>query len=173
MNTQTLTYWKTLPIMFLLLAFASASIAGDKGRSKLPTITEIAETTDGFGILYAALEASGLDEKFDGKRHFTVFAPTDKAFEQLLIDLGISAGDLLNNTELLVTVLSYHVTRGDRYSGSVIASGALKMLDGNVTSTSVTSEGAMIDDAIIKGPDVRASNGVIHIIDKVILPPGL
>jgi hypothetical protein len=77
MNTQTLTYWKTLPMMFLLLAFASASIAGDKGRSKLPTITEIAETTDGFGILYAALEASGLDEKFDGKRHFTVFAPTD------------------------------------------------------------------------------------------------
>jgi uncharacterized surface protein with fasciclin (FAS1) repeats len=173
MNTQTHTCWKTLPLMLLLLVFTTGSMAGDKARSKLPTITEIAETTEGFGILYAALEAAGLDATFDGKRHFTVFAPTDEAFEQLLLDLGLTAGDLLANTELLTTVLSYHVTRGDRYSGSVLAAGALKMLDGNMTSVSVTSEGPMIDDAVITATDIRASNGVIHVINKVIIPPGL
>jgi uncharacterized surface protein with fasciclin (FAS1) repeats len=173
MNTQTQTCWKTLPLMLLLLVFTTGSMAGDKARSKLPTITEIAETTEGFGILYAALEAAGLDATFDGKRHFTVFAPTDEAFEQLLLDLGLTAGDLLANTELLTTVLSYHVTRGDRYSGSVLAAGALKMLDGNMTSVSVTSEGPMIDDAVITATDIRASNGVIHVINKVIIPPGL
>jgi transforming growth factor-beta-induced protein len=173
MNTQTHTRWKTLPLMLLLLVVTSGSMAGDKARSKLPTITEIAETTDGFGILYAALEAAGLDATFDGKRHFTVFAPTDEAFAQLLLDLGLTADDLLANSELLTAVLSYHVTRGDRYSGSVLAAGSLKMLDGNMTSVSVTSEGAMIDDAVIAATDIRASNGVIHVINKVIIPPGL
>jgi uncharacterized surface protein with fasciclin (FAS1) repeats len=173
MNTQTQTCWKTLPLMLLLLVFTTGSMAGDKARSKLPTITEIAETTEGFGILYAALEAAGLDATFDGKRHFTVFAPTDEAFAQLLEDQGLTAGDLLANTELLTTVLSYHVTRGDRYSGSVLAAGALKMLDGNMTSVSVTSEGPMIDDAVIVATDIRASNGVIHVINKVIIPPSL
>ncbi len=173
MNTQTHTCWKTLPLMLLLLVFTSGSIAGDKARAKLPTITDIAETTEGFGILYAALEAAGLDATFDGKRHFTVFAPTDEAFEQLLEDLGLTAGDLLGNTELLVAVLQYHVSRGDRYSGSVLAAGSLKMLDGNMTSVSVTSEGPMIDDAVIVATDIRASNGVIHVINKVIIPPSL
>lgn len=173
MNTQIHSFWKSLPLMLLLTVFTTGSMAGDKARSKLPSITEIAETTEGFGILYAALEAAGLDETFDGKRHFTVFAPTDEAFEQLLLDLGLSPGDLLSNTELLVAVLSYHVTRGDRNSGSVLGAGALKMLDRNVTSISVTSEGAMIEDAVITTPDIRASNGIIHIINKVIIPPGL
>ena len=172
MNTQTLKTWKALPLMFLLLAFTSVSMAGDKNRSKLPTISDIAETTTGFGTLYAALEAAGLDGKFDGKRHFTVFAPTDEAFARLLAANGLSAGDLLNSGDLLVSVLKYHVTRGDRRSGSVLAAGALKMLDANVTSIAVTDSGAMIDDAVITGPDNEASNGIVHIIDTVLLPPG-
>jgi uncharacterized surface protein with fasciclin (FAS1) repeats len=175
MNTQTLTSLKALPVMLtlLLLAFTSVSMAGEKARSKLPTITDITETTDGFGILYAALEAAGLDSKFDGERDFTVFAPTDEAFEELLKDTGLTAGALLADTDLLVAVLSYHVTRGDRNAASVLGAGALKMLDGNITSIKVTSEGAMIEDAVITTPDIRAGNGVIHIINKVIIPPGL
>jgi len=175
MNTQTLSSHKTLTLMLslLLLAFTSVSMAGDKARSKLPTITDIAETTDGFGILYAALEAAGLDGKFDGKRHYTVFAPTDEAFEELLGNLGMTPEQLLGMPELLVAVLSYHVTRGDRNAASVLGAGALKMLDGNITSIKVTSEGAMIEDAVITTPNIRAGNGVIHIINKVIIPPGL
>jgi len=174
MNTQTLTYWKTLPIMFLLMVFASVSIAGDKARSKLPTITEIAETTEGFEILYAALEAAGLDDTFDGKRNYTVFAPTDEAFVRLLeANPPLTADDLLNSGDLLVSVLSYHVTRGNRLSGSVLGAGSLKMLDKNITSTRVTDNGPMINEAVITGPDIRAKNGVIHVIDTVLLPPGV
>ncbi|MGB5427284.1 MAG: fasciclin domain-containing protein, partial [Gammaproteobacteria bacterium] len=174
MNTQTLTYRTALPLMLtlLLLAFTSVSIAGDKARSKLPTITDIAETTDGFGILYAALEAAGLDGKFDGKRHFTVFAPTDEAFARLLEVNGLTPDDLLGSGDLLVSVLKYHVTRGDRQSGSVLAAGALKMLDRNNAATSVSDDGAMIDDAVITGVDIKASNGIVHVIDTVLLPPG-
>ena len=173
MSTQTVAFWKIIPLAFVLLAFTATTQAGDNARSKLPTITDIAETTEGFGILYAALEATGLDETFDGKRHFTVFAPTDEAFIDLLGTLGMTADMLLADTALLNTVLSYHVTRGDRYSGSVLAAGALKMLDRNTTSISVTEDGPMIEDAVITAVDIRASNGVVHIIDKVIIPPGL
>lgn len=172
MNTQTLKTWKALPLMFLLLAFTSVSMAGDKARSKLPTISDIAETTPGFGILYAALEAAGLDGKFDGKRHFTVFAPTDEAFGRLLVANNLEPEDLLNSGYLLVSVLKYHVTRGDRQSGSVLAAGALRMLDDNSTYTSVTDSGPMINDAVITGPDITASNGIVHVIDTVLIPPG-
>ena len=174
MNTQTLTYRTALPVMvaLLLLAFTSVSMAGDKARSKLPTITDIAETTDGFGTLYAALEAAGLDDKFDGKRLFTVFAPTDEAFARLLDANNLTADDLLNSGDLLVSVLKYPVTRGDRQSGSVLAAGALRMLDSNSTYTSVSDAGAMIDNAVITGPDNKASNGFVHIIDTVLIPPG-
>ena len=171
MNTQTLATWKALPLMLLLLAFTSVSMAGDKARSNLPTITAIAENTDGFGILYAALDAAGLAGTFDGKRNFTVFAPTDEAFERLLLENGLTASDLLNSGDLLVSVLSYHVTRGNRQSGSVVGAGALKMLDNNTTSISITDNGPMIDDAVIVSLDLRASNGVIHVIDTVLLPP--
>jgi len=172
MHTNTFNNWKTLPLMLLLMAFTSSSLAGDKARSKLPSITELAATTEGFEVLYAALETAGLDGTFDGKRHYTVFAPTDEAFTRLLEANGLTPADLLGSGDLLVSVLSYHVTRGDRQSGSVLAAGALKMLDGNVTSTGVTDNGAMIDDAVITGVDIKARNGVIHIIDTVLIPPG-
>jgi uncharacterized surface protein with fasciclin (FAS1) repeats len=162
-----------MPLAVFLLVSTSVIEAGDKARSKLPTISDIAETTEGFSTLYAALEAAGLEETFDGKRHFTVFAPTDEAFAELLGELGLTAEQLLANTELLVAVLQYHVTRGDRYSGSVLAAGALKMLDRNITTTSVSDTGAMINDAVITAVDIKASNGVVHVIDKVLVPPGL
>ena len=173
MNMQTRTSWIAMPLAVLLLVSTSVIEAGDKARSKLPTISDIAETTEGFSTLYAALEAAGLEETFDGKRHFTVFAPTDEAFAELLGELGLTAEQLLANTELLVAVLQYHVTRGDRYSGSVLAAGALKMLDRNITTTSVSDTGAMINDAVITAVDIKASNGVVHVIDKVLVPPGL
>jgi len=173
MKIQAPEYLKVIPLAFLLLALTATSNAADEARSKLPSITDIAETAEGFGILYAALQAAGLDDTFDGTRHYTVFAPTDEAFADLLGTLGLTAEQLLADTALLNTVLSYHVTRGDRYSGSVLAAGALKMLDGNLASVSVTQAGAMIEDAVITTVDIKASNGVVHVINKVITPPGL
>ena len=172
MNNYTLNFLKIYSLMFLLAAFTTSGYAGEKGRNNLPTITEIADTTDGFSVLSAALEATGLDEALDGKKQYTVFAPTDDAFKELLKDQGLTPEQLLNQPELVAAVLKFHVTRGNRYASSVIGAGALKMLDRNITSISVTAEGAMIEDAVIKSPDLRARNGVIHIIDKVIIPPG-
>ena len=172
MHTNTLNNWKTLPLMLLLMAFTSVSLAGDKARSKLPTITAIADTTPGFEVLDAALETAGLDDTFDGKRHYTVFAPTDAAFTRLLEANGLTPADLLGSGDLLVSVLKYHVTRGDRQSGSVVAAGALKMLDRNIASVAVTDNGAMIDDAVITALDIKARNGVVHVIDTVLIPPG-
>ena len=67
MNTQTVGLWKVIPIAFVLLASTTTTHAGDKARSKLPTITEIAETTEGFDILYAALQAAGLEVLYDDR----------------------------------------------------------------------------------------------------------
>jgi uncharacterized surface protein with fasciclin (FAS1) repeats len=172
MHANTLNHWKALSLMLLLMVFTSATIAGDKARSKLPSITDIAATTEGFEVLYAALETAGLDGTFDGKRHFTVFAPTDAAFSRLLEANGLTPADLLGSGDLLVSVLKYHVTRGDRLSGSVVAAGALKMLDRNIASVAVTDNGAMIDDAVITTLDIKAKNGVVHVIDTVLIPPG-
>ena len=172
MNNHTFNFLKIYSRMFLLAAFTTSGYAGEKGRNKLPTITEIADTTGGFSVLSAALEATGFDEVLDGKKQYTVFAPTDEAFGELLEFLGLTPAQLLSQPELVAAVLKFHVTRGNRYASSVIGAGALKMLDSNVTSISVTAEGAMIEDAVIKTPDLRAKNGVIHIIDKVIIPPG-
>ena len=172
MNTNSLNLAKILPLMFLLAVFTTNGYAGEKGRNNLPTITEIADTTDGFTVLSAALEATGLDEALDGKKQYTVFAPTDEAFMELLKDQGLTPEQLLNQPELVAAVLKFHVTRGNRYASSVLGAGALKMLDRNITSITVSSEGAMIEDAVIKTTDLRAKNGVIHIIDKVIIPPG-
>lgn len=168
------SFWKTLPfLVVLMLSYAGVSQAGDKARNNLPTITEIADTTDGFSILSAALEATGFDEVLDGKKQYTVFAPTDEAFVALLEELGLTGEQLLMMPELVADVLKFHVTRGNRYASSVVGAGALKMLDKNIADVSVTSEGAVIEGAVIKTPDIRARNGVVHIIDKVIIPPGV
>lgn len=140
------------------------------GRSSAPTIAGIAASNPDFSILVAALDAAGLVETFDGRRHFTVFAPTNDAFVALLGDLGLTAEELLADTDLLTAVLQFHVTRGDRNSTSVLAAGQVRMLNGQFASTSVQGGTPFIENAQITTPDIRASNGVIHVIDTVLLP---
>ena len=140
------------------------------GRSSIPTIAGIAASNPDFSILVAALDAAGLVETFDGRRHFTVFAPTNDAFVALLGDLGLTAEELLADTDLLTAVLQFHVTRGDRNSTSVLAAGQVRMLNGQFAYTSVQGGAPFIENAQITGPDIRASNGIIHVIDAVLLP---
>ncbi len=164
-------FLKTLAVsalMTMTLATLSSPAVAGPGRSKGPSIAEIASTTPGFETLTAALAAVGLVEFFDGSRHFTVFAPTNDAFAELGLD-ETNIGDL--DPETLTSILLYHVTRGDRNSGSVLASGAIRMLDGNVASTSVNGMGAFINDSQIVATDIRARNGLIHVISSVLLPP--
>jgi transforming growth factor-beta-induced protein len=153
-----------------------AAIDDARARGKAPdrddTIAEIASSAEDFTILTAALDAAGLVGFFDGRGQYTVFAPTDAAFIDALDALGISAEQLLGDTDTLTSVLLYHVARGDRDSSDVVSSEQIRMLDGNFADIWVDETGAYIDDSQIIITDIEASNGVIHAIDAVLLPPG-
>jgi len=122
-----------------------------------------------FTILLAALEYTGLTSAFTGKTPYTVFAPTDAAFVALLGDLqvnSLAAIDAKLGAGTVAKVLLFHVTRGVRLSQSVVNAKQIEMLNGQKAAV----EGAAIEGANIIGVDIRASNGVVHVIDKVILP---
>ncbi|HKK92719.1 MAG TPA: fasciclin domain-containing protein, partial [Longimicrobiales bacterium] len=131
-------------------------------------LVEVASETEGFGTLVAAVQAAGLVETLaDADAEFTVFAPTDDAFAGLLADLGLTAEELLANTSLLTDVLLYHVAEGRIYSDEVLSSSSIATVQGS----SAPIVGTEIDGAAIVATDIQATNGVIHVIDEVILPP--
>jgi uncharacterized surface protein with fasciclin (FAS1) repeats len=137
------------------------------------TIVDVAVASPNFTVLVAALKAAGLVATLSGPGPFTVFAPTDAAFATALKTLAITKEQLLADVAKLKTILTYHVVAGD-----VMAADVLK-LDGKEVATvagpkvKVTISGStvMINDATVTTADVKASNGVIHVIDKVLLPP--
>ena len=163
-----------LALVIILLAMFAAGPAGagkQYGRKGEPTIAEIAAGDENFSTLVAALTAADLVETFAGEKHYTVFAPTNAAFEMALGDLGITAEQLLADKEKLTAILLFHVAKGDKYAKGVLESGKVKMLDGNVAEVTTDEEGAYIAGAKIAKTDIKASNGVIHVIEYVMLPP--
>jgi transforming growth factor-beta-induced protein len=132
---------------------------------ELPTIYETAVEAGIFTTLVAALEETGLDEALSGKGPFTVFAPTDEAFEAL----GIPADDLLANPDL-TNILLYHVVDGTLKDSDVISTERLTTLLEEDLKVNVTEEGAFINDAKIVATNIKAENGIIHIIDAVLIP---
>jgi uncharacterized surface protein with fasciclin (FAS1) repeats len=144
-----------------------------KGTS---TITEIALSFNPaeFTQLVAALSKAGLVEFFDGTDQYTVFAPTDAAFDKLYADLGVSGVDEIP-VELLTAVLKYHVTDGRRASNSVLpkkGTRTIETIGGGMFAVDGSGMIYDVDDreASIVIPDVSASNGIIHVISEVILP---
>lgn len=137
------------------------------------TIVEVAVESGLFPTLVAAVQAAGLVDVLSGEGPFTVFAPTEEAFAAALGALGMSAEDLLADTELLTAVLTYHVLAVAAPAEVVVT------LDGQDVSTvggadvTVTVDGGtvMVNDATVVTTDIEASNGVIHVIDTVLLPP--
>ncbi|HSP89786.1 MAG TPA: fasciclin domain-containing protein [Vicinamibacterales bacterium] len=154
---------------------SSGSDEAKGGRAALPTIAGTA-VAGGFNTLVYALGKAGLVETFDGSRQFTVFAPTDAAFGAAAASLKFANGqalvDYLDDMGLLAQVLTYHVTVGDRRAQGVLSSGQVMMLDGNVAAVTVDAEGAKIAGALIEKTDIIASNGIIHVLGGVMLPPG-
>jgi transforming growth factor-beta-induced protein len=139
------------------------------------TIADIAAGNSDFSILFQALKKVGLDDDVASKSNdFTVFAPTNAAFAALLDELGISGLDDISN-ETLSSVLLYHVLSGTKMS-SMLESGYYTTLsagpiDGYGLSMILDMDNAMINSrATITAKDIKADNGVIHVIDKVILP---
>ncbi len=140
-------------------------------RASEPTIVDIAlavnEETGEFSTLIAALVEADLVEVLDGRRQFTVFAPTDEAFATL----GLNAGNIGTlPVEALTNILLYHVSPGERFAEDVISSTRIRTVSKGFTFPSVTADGVFINQSKILAVDIDASNGVIHIIDTVLLP---
>jgi uncharacterized surface protein with fasciclin (FAS1) repeats len=131
-------------------------------------IVAIASETEGFSTLVAALTAASLVETLQGEGPFTVFAPTDDAFAAL--PEGLLEKLLLpENVGVLTSILTYHVVSGKVMSTDVMA-GDVPSVEGS-SITLGTTDGVQVNDATVVSADIEASNGVIHVIDKVIVPP--
>ena len=135
-------------------------------------IIGVVESNSSFTMLAKALKAAGLEDTLKGDGPFTVLAPSDAAFAKLPQD---AVQDLLKpeNKEVLVKILTYHVVPG-RVLSTDLESGEVKSVEGGPISVKVDpASGVQVNDATVVQPDVKASNGVIHVIDNVILPPDL
>lgn len=132
-------------------------------------LVAVAASNNSFKILTAALKATGLDQKLASGGPYTIFAPRDEAFDAL--PEGV-VEELLKpeNRDTLIKILTYHVVQGEK-SSSTLQSGATETLEGASVQVNVSSSGVMVNDAKVIQADIQASNGVIHVIDKVILPP--
>lgn len=138
-----------------------------------PEVANVVETAmagSDFTVLVQAVEAAGLVEALSAEGPFTIFAPTDAAFTALLEQLGLSAEELLANTELLTGVLTYHVVAGSLSAADLTDGQTLTTLAGLDLTVTVDGATVMINDATVVMADVAASNGVIHVLDKVLLP---
>jgi uncharacterized surface protein with fasciclin (FAS1) repeats len=156
---------------------AKSSSATSNGRASLPTIAGTAVAAGSFNTLVAALSKAGLVDTFNGTQQYTVFAPTDQAFDAAaaaLLGPGKTGMDLVNalSVQKLTQVLVYHVAQGDRRAQGVLASGQVKMLDGNFAPITAEDGTPKIAGAPIVATDIVASNGIIHVLGFVMVPPG-
>jgi uncharacterized surface protein with fasciclin (FAS1) repeats len=143
----------------------------DEMEEAEPTVVDIAVSNEDFSTLVAAVQAAGLVDTLSGEGPFTVFAPTNAAFEAALADLGLTAEELLADTDLLTQVLTYHVVAGDLMAADVLEQNLLETVEGSFALAYAGDGGAFINQAEIISADIEASNGVVHVIDSVILPP--
>ena len=142
---------------------------GDKKMKAKKDIVETAVAADDFTTLAAALQAADLIDTLKGDGPFTVFAPTDAAFAKL------PAGTVENllkpeNKDQLIAILTYHVVPGKVTAEQVVGLSKAKTVNGKDISIAVNDGTVRIDNATVAKTDIYASNGVIHVIDEVILP---
>ena len=132
------------------------------------TIVDIAVADGRFETLVAAVQAAGLVETLQGEGPFTVFAPTDEAFAAL--PEGTVAA-LLEDIPALTSILLYHVVAGDVRAADVVALDSAVTVQGESVSITVEGDSVRLNDSLVVIADIVASNGVIHVIDAVLLPP--
>lgn len=153
----------------MLSAAAALVMIGHTAVARASDIVDTAVSAGQFTTLVAAVQAAGLVETLKGPGPFTVFAPTDDAFAKL------PAGTVDNllkpeNKDQLVKVLTYHVVPGKVMSGDIAGkSTEVATVEGQTLKIDATS-GVRVNDATVVQADVEASNGVIHVIDAVVLP---
>lgn len=162
----------SLAIAVVVVTAFTATMAvadGHKTGSQQDDIVDVAVSAGQFNTLAAALEAAGLVSTLRSEGPFTVFAPTDSAFAALPAG---TVESLLKpeNRNQLTAILTYHVVPGKVMAADVVNLSEAATVNGAEIAIKVVDGNVMINDATVVSADVDASNGVIHVIDKVILP---
>jgi len=168
--------------LVLLVAAAAASVlpiaasasAAPSAGDPTKTIAEIASADPQFSTLVAALGAADLVGPFDSctDAKTTVFAPTNDAFAAALTALGMTAEQLLAQKQLLTSVLTYHVVAGEVNAAAVVGLSEATTLNGAKIKIKVVDGSVFLNDTVkVIATDVQACNGIIHVIDAVLLPP--
>jgi len=162
-----------LPVLFAI--FLSACFGGDDHPDPPGTVVQVAQADPRFSILVEAITAANLQGTLSGTGPFTVFAPTNDAFAALLAELGITKAQLLANTALLTQVLKYHVLPAKVAKSAIPSGKAITTVEGGIFKIDAGTSTLTITDernrtSTITATDIAASNGVIHVIDKVLLP---
>jgi len=157
------TLWVAV-LMISVVAFASADYMNSMGKK---SIVETAVGSGKFNTLVTAVKAADLVETLSGPGPFTVFAPTDDAFAALPAG---TVESLLQNKEKLQAVLTYHVIAGKVMASDVVNLKSAKTVNGQDVTIMVKDGTVMVDNAKVVMTDIECSNGVIHVIDAVILP---
>jgi transforming growth factor-beta-induced protein len=150
---------RILSLCVLIVALAFNAAAAD--------IVDTAVSAGSFNTLVTAVKAAGLVETLKGAGPFTVFAPTDEAFAKLPAG---TLDSLLKNPEQLKQVLLYHVVSGKVMAADVVKIKSAKTVQGSSAKVNVMGSDVMIDKAKVVKTDIVCDNGVIHVIDTVILP---
>ena len=153
-------------ILAILISFASSSVSHAEPKAD---IVETAIAAGHFNTLAKALTEAGLVDTLKGKGPFTVFAPTDEAFAKLPAG---TVESLLKpeNKQKLVAVLTYHVVSGSVMAADVVKLKDAKTVNGQSVKIGVSGGNVMVDNAHVVKTDIKTSNGVIHVIDTVMMP---
>lgn len=170
---------KTLSLLALMMSFGLIGAACSVDRTEEDTMEEdtpatvvdIAASNDDFSILVAAVTQAGLVETLQSDGPFTVFAPTNAAFEALLAELDVTAEDLLARDDL-ADILTYHVVPATILAADAIAADGTEVptVNGDTIAVSLANGNVNVDNATVTATDLIAGNGVVHVIDAVILP---
>ncbi|HSR68452.1 MAG TPA: fasciclin domain-containing protein [Acidobacteriota bacterium] len=150
----------------LTLGLSVAVSASDHPKQD---VVDIAASNSDFSTLVAAVKAAGLVDTLKGDGPFTVFAPTNAAFEKLpqgTVEMLLKP----ENKEKLISILTYHVVPGKVTASQVVTLSNAKTVNGGEIDIQVSNGSVMVDKAKVVKTDIMASNGVIHVIDSVILP---
>lgn len=168
---------KNLKILATTITIFAFSLAANADHHAKPTIVGIASSNSNFSTLVSAVVKANLVDVLNGKRQFTVFAPTNAAFDaaaEAVLGAGNTGTDLVDalDVDSLTQILLYHVAPGERFSETVLTSERIRtmakdfvMVDGT-TLVGNNSSANLVVDLI----DLQASNGVVHVIDFVLLP---
>lgn len=161
---KTITRWTMAAVAAVTLITAPQIV-----RAQQKDIVDTAVAAGSFKTLAAALQAAGLVETLKGAGPFTVFAPTDAAFAKLPAG---TVESLLRpeNKARLIAVLTYHVVPGSVMAADVVKLSEAKTVNGQSVTIKTAGGQVMLDNARVTQTDIRAKNGVIHVIDSVILP---